>query len=95
MDKDNNKPKIAVALQYEKGEQAPKILAPGKGYLADKIIEKAKETDVPTYEDSKLANTLSNLVVGDMIPPELYTVVAEILVFVDKTDKLRGKINGW
>lgn len=49
----------------------------------------------PTYEDSKLANTLSNLEVGDMIPPELYTVVAEILVFVDKTDKLRGKINGW
>ena len=94
MDKDNNKPKIAVALQYEKGEQAPKILATGKGYLADKIIEKAKETDVPTYEDSKLANTLSNLEVGDMIPPELYTVVAEILVFVDKTDKLRGKING-
>ena len=81
MDKDNNKPKIAVALQYEKGEQAPKILATGKGYLADKIIE-------------KLANTLSNLEVGDMIPPELYTVVAEILVFVDKTDKLRGKING-
>ena len=85
MDKDNNKPKIAVALQYEKGEQAPKIIATGKGYLADKIIEKAKET----------ANTLSNLEVGDMIPPELYTVVAEILVFVDKTDKLRGKINGW
>lgn len=35
MDKDNNKPKIAVALQYEKGEQAPKILATGKGYLAE------------------------------------------------------------
>lgn len=94
MDKDNNKLKIAVALQYEKGEQAPKIIATGKGHLADKIIEKAKETDVPTYEDSELANTLSNLEVGDMIPPELYTVVAEILAFVDKTDKLRGKING-
>jgi len=45
-------------------------------------------------KDSKLANTLSNLEIGDMIPPELYTVVAEILVFVDKTDKLRGKIHG-
>lgn len=43
MDKDNNKPKIAVALQYEKGEQAPKILATGKGYLADKIIEKLRK----------------------------------------------------
>ena len=75
-------------------KQAPKILATGKGHLADKIIEKAKESDVPTYEDSKLANTLSNLEIGDMIPPELYTVVAEILVFVDRTDKLRGKIHG-
>ncbi len=88
------KPKVAVALQYNKGEQAPKILATGKGYLADKIIEKAKDSDVPTYEDSKLADTLSNLEIGDMIPPELYTIVAEILVFVDKTDKLRGKIRG-
>ena len=88
------KPKVAVALQYNKGEQAPKILATGKGYLADKIIEKAKDSDVPTYEDNKLADTLSNLEIGDMIPPELYTVVAEILVFVDKTDKLRGKIRG-
>ena len=43
MDNENNKPKIAVALQYEKGEQAPKIIATGKGYLADKIIEKAKD----------------------------------------------------
>ena len=71
-----------------------KIIASGKGHIADKIIEKAKDSDVPTYEDSKLANTLSNLEIGDMIPPELYTVVAEILVFVDKTDKLRGKIHG-
>lgn len=91
----NRKQKVAVALQYNKGEQAPKILATGKGYLADKIIQKAKDSDVPTYEDSKLADTLSKLEIGDMIPPELYTVVAEILVFVDKTDKLRGKINGW
>ena len=65
------KQKVAVALQYNKGEQAPKILATGKGHLADKIIEKAKESDVPTYEDNKLANPLSNPEIGDMIPPEL------------------------
>ena len=94
MDSSTRKQKVAVALQYNKGEQAPKILATGKGHLADKIIEKATDSDVPTYEDSKLANTLSNLEIGDMIPPELYTVVAEILVFVDKTDKLRAKIHG-
>ena len=46
------------------------------------------------FQPMKLANTLANLEIGDMIPPELYTIVAEILVFVDKTDKLRGKIHG-
>ena len=94
--KDNskeNKPKVSVALEYTPGEEAPKIIASGRGVLAEKIIEKAKESDVPIYEDSKLANTLANLEIGDMIPPELYGVVAEILVFVDDCDKIRGKMN--
>lgn len=90
---DKEKAKISVALKYEPNEQAPKILATGRGIIADKILEKAKESDVPVYEDSKLANTLSKLEIGDMIPPELYQVVAEILVFVDDMDKIRGKID--
>ena len=44
------------------------------------------------YQDNQLANTLSRLEIGDMIPPELYEVVAEILVFVDDMDKLRSKL---
>ena len=88
----DTKEKTAVAIAYEPGERAPKILATGKGYLADKIIEKAKEEDVPLYQDNQLANTLSRLEIGDMIPPELYEVVAEILVFVDDMDKLRSKL---
>lgn len=88
------KKKISVALEYVPGEQAPKILATGKGLLAEKIIEKAKEADVPVYEDSKLANTLSKLDIGEMIPPELYNVVAEILVFVDDCDRIKGKMKG-
>lgn len=84
--------KISVALSYEPGEQAPKIIASGKGYLAEKIIKKAEEVHVPVYQDIKLANTLSKLTIGDMIPPELYSVVAEILVFVDDMDQLKGKI---
>ena len=90
---DENKKKQAIALQYNPGDEAPTIVASGMGIVADKIIEKAKESDVPLYEDSKLANTLSKLEIGDMIPPELY-VVAEILVFVDNLDRLKGKING-
>lgn len=88
----DDKPKISVALQYNPDEEAPKIIASGRGIIADKIIDKAKENDVPVYQDSKLANTLSKLEIGDMIPPELYGVVAEILVFVDECDRIRGKV---
>ncbi len=85
--------RTAVAIEYVPGEAAPKILATGKGAVADRIIEKAKESNVPTYKDDKLADTLSRLKIGDMIPPELYEVVAEILVFVNDVDKLKAKID--
>ena len=91
-DTGEQKRKVSVALEYVPGEEAPKIIASGKGVLAEKIIERAKEADVPVYEDSKLANTLSKLEIGDMIPPELYSVVAEILVFVEGMERLRGKV---
>ena len=85
--------KTAVAISYEPGEAAPKILATGKGKVAEKIIATAKENKVPTYKDNKLASTLSKLQIGDMIPPELYEVVAEILVFVDDMDRMKAKLD--
>ena len=87
-------PKQAIALEYDPEEIAPKVIASGKGLLADKIIEKAKEADVPIHKDASLAKTLSQLEVGDKIPPELYEVVAEILVFVDAMDKIKAKMDG-
>ena len=88
----SDKIKTAVALSYDPNEDgAPRVIASGKGVLADKIIEKAKENDIPVHEDDKLADTLSKLEIGEMIPPELYEVVAEILVFVDAMDKIRAK----
>lgn len=93
--KENNpQDKTAVAVAYEPGERAPKILATGKGEIAEKIIAKAKENDVPLYKDNKLADTLSKLKIGEAIPPELYEVVAEILVFVDDMDRLKAKLDG-
>ena len=89
----NDADRTAIAIEYVPGEAAPKILATGKGVVADRIIEKAKESNVPTYKDDKLADTLSRLKIGDMIPPELYEVVAEILVFVNDVDKLKAKID--
>lgn len=91
-EKKEEKAKTAVALAYQPGDVAPKILAAGKGAVADRIIEKAKENDVPFYQDNKLAETLSKLEIGDTIPPELYEVVAEILVFVDDMDRMKGKL---
>lgn len=93
--KQEEEKKTAVAVAYVPGEQAPKILATGTGAVADKIIETAKEHNVPLYQDNKLADTLSRLKIGEMIPPELYEVVAEILVFVDDMDRMKGKLNGY
>ena len=77
--------KTAVAIAYEPGEKAPKILATGKGQVAEKIIEKAKESQVPTYKDNKLASTLSKLQIGDMIPPSMTTFTGS------KTAIIRGR----
>lgn len=94
MEQQNNniKPRTAVAISYEPDEDAPKVIASGKGYLADKIIEKAREADIPLHKDSKLADTLSKLEIGEAIPPQLYEVVAEILVFVDRVDRIKSKM---
>jgi flagellar biosynthesis protein len=92
MQEENNMQKTAVAISYDPDQTAPKVVASGKGYLADKIIHKAKESKVPLHQDDKLADTLSKLKIGDCIPPELYEVVAEILVFVDKMDRLKEKV---
>lgn len=91
-DKNDKKVKQAVALEYDPADNAPRVIAMGRGALADKIIEQAKQADVPVHRDDKLAETLSKLQIGDMIPPELYEVVAEILVFVDGMDKIKAKI---
>lgn len=89
---ERTKPKQAIALEYDPSDEAPRVIASGKGALAERIIEKAKEADVPIHRDDKLADTLARLEIGDMIPPELYEVVAEILVFVDSMDKIKAKM---
>ncbi|BBF42210.1 flagellar biosynthesis protein FlhB [Lachnospiraceae bacterium KM106-2] len=82
----------AVALSYDPVDQAPRVIASGKGYVADKIIETGKDSKVPVYQDEKLTNTLSKLEIGDYIPKELYTVVADIMMFVDDCDKIKQKL---
>ena len=87
-----NKQKQAIALEYDPNEPAPKVIATGTGRIAERIIEEAKKENIPIHADEKLAATLSKLEIGEMIPPELYEVVAEILVFVDAMDKIKAKM---
>lgn len=97
MAEDNEKKKVkqAIALEYDPADNAPRVIAMGRGALAEKIIEQAKQAEVPVHRDDKLAETLSKLQIGDMIPPELYEVVAEILIFVDGMDKIKSKVRAY
>lgn len=84
--------KTAVALEYEpETDRAPKVVAGGHGHVAERIIETAQEHDVPVHQDENLARSLAEIEIGEYIPPELYQVVAEVLLFVDSMDKIRGR----
>ena len=87
----NSKMKKAVALSYKDDMVAPVVVASGSGLVAEHILEKAKEHHVPVYEDEKLATILSELELGDAIPPELYEMLARILIFVGDMDDLYAK----
>lgn len=87
-DKEIKKRFEAAALKYDaENDDAPYIVALGKGLVAEQIIETAIENKVKVVKDEKLSSVLGKLGVGDEIPEELYAVVAEILVFVSSMDE--------
>lgn len=78
----NNRPR-AVALTYDVAAMpAPEVSAVGQGEIAERIIALAKENNVPIRHDPDLVTLLAQLDIGQIIPPELYAVVAEVLAFV-------------
>ena len=86
----NPKKRQAIALQYKPEDTAPKVVASGQGVIADRILDQAMESDVAIYKDEKLVKELLNIDIGANIPPELYEVVAQVLIFVSDLDKLEG-----
>lgn len=84
--------KTAIALEYEPTDKAPKVIASGQGFLAEKILDVAKQEDIPVHQDEKLARSLREIEIGEYIPPELYQVVADVLIFVDAMDKIKAKV---
>src|SRR4029078_1608646 len=75
------KSRLTIAMHYD-STGAPLVVAKGKGAIGAKIIELAREHDIPIEENEVLAGALSHVEIGDEIPPDLYKAVAEVLVFV-------------
>lgn len=74
--------KKAVALSYDENKNAaPIIVASGMGYIAEKMIEVARESGVPVYEDNSLATMLTQLNLGAEIPTELYQAIIDIYIY--------------
>ncbi|MCH9742986.1 MAG: EscU/YscU/HrcU family type III secretion system export apparatus switch protein [Proteobacteria bacterium] len=73
-------PTEAVALSYQK-DDLPRVIAKGKGLTAQKIIDIAKQAEIPIHQDAVLSNTLSQLTLNQPIPKELFMAVAQVLVF--------------
>ena len=86
-----DKNKLAVALKYERGKnEAPFVAAKGKGYIAEQIIDLAKENNVEIRRDTDLVMLLEKLDINTPIPLEAYAAVAEILAYIYKAnDKAR------
>jgi flagellar biosynthesis protein len=83
MSDEPKKPAIAVALEYEEGtREAPRVVATGKGVIAEKIMEIARENGVVIEANPMLAEALSGVPVDETIPRELYQAVAEVIGFV-------------
>ena len=84
--------KRAVALRYEPEKQrAPKVVAKGRGFVAENILAAAQRNTIPVYQNKSLVNMLMALELDREIPPELYRAVAEVLAYVYRIDKRHQK----
>ena len=90
----NNEIIKAVALSYDNiGDEAPIVIAKGRGSIAKKILDSAKEHDISIVQNPKLVNSLMPISLGDHIPIELYEAVAHIFVYLSTIDNKVGDRN--
>lgn len=84
-----DKKRQAVALEYQKEQQegAPRLVAVGEGFIAEKIIELAREYGVPVVENREIVGKLIRFPPGTEVPPALYEAVARILAFIYTLDR--------
>lgn len=77
----------AAVIRYEDEGSAPKVVAQGRGKVAQQMMELAKEHNVHLQEDSQLLSSLLDMDLGDNIPPQLYSVMAEILLLIEEMEQ--------
>lgn len=92
LNNENVADKQAVALKYDmQQDKAPRVVAKGKGHTAEHILEAAQKASVPVYQNKTLVNMLMALDIDREIPPELYKAIAEVMAYVYKMDKAKGR----
>lgn len=78
----------AAVIRYDDSQGAvPTVVAQGTGHVAQKIIELAKQNNIQMQEDESLVGTLLNIDLGESIPPQLYAVMAEILILLEELER--------
>ena len=82
MNKPDGPLQTAVALAYQSGDSAPKIVAKGRGLIAEQIIARAREHGVFVHESKEMVSLLMQVDLDDRIPPALYRAVAELLAWL-------------
>lgn len=83
----------AIALAYADGASAPRVVAKGRGLIAQTIIERAREAGIYVHESPELVALLMQVDIDREIPPQLYVAVAEILAWVYRLERASGKEN--
>lgn len=89
---DLTKRKTAAVVRYDEStDKAPVIVARGTGAVAEKILEEARARGVAVEHDHSLLGHLLDLDLGDAIPPQLYDVMAEVLLLIEELDSIKGE----
>lgn len=77
----------AVALTYATGDSAPRVVAKGRGLIAQEIIERAREAGVYVHESPELVSLLMQVDLDARIPQQLYVVIAELLAWLYRIEQ--------
>jgi len=89
---DNERVREAIALAYRQTDAAPRVVAKGKGLVAEQIIARAREHGVFVHESPELVALLTQVDIDQHIPPQLYQAIAELLAWLYRIEHGEGSL---